>query len=325
MSEARASSLLVGDIGGTNVRLALVDRGPDGSISLRARFKRPAEAFSSFDQSVSAFLSELDDHPYGACFALAGPVDAETVTLTNREWRVSRAGLRSTFGFERVALVNDFAALARGAVETPASGFQVLKLGAAVDGEPIIIGGPGTGFGMAIAARFDGVWRILAGEGGHQSFAPQTAFEWEVASALRSHVEHVSTELIAAGLYTEIVREIVCAVLGAPFTPMSPADVLAAAEAGDAAALAYCRLRADAVMAALGDAALLAGARGGAVIAGGVAQGLKNFLSAPRSLERFASHGPMSDYLADAPVKLLIDEDAALIGAAHLFEEMQMR
>lgn len=316
---AQNAPLLVGDIGGTNVRLAIAERDASGEVSLRSRFKQPAEAFSCFEDAVAAFLETLDAPARAACFALAGPVEAEPVTLTNRDWVVSRKALRARFDLDEVAFVNDFAALARGAVETPASGFDPLKPGRAAPDAPVVIGGPGTGFGMAIAARFDGAWLILPGEGGHQSFAAQTAFEWAVTEALRGTAGHVSTEMIAAGLHAETVRRAVYDVLGAAFTPVPPAEVCAAAETGDRAAQAYCQLRANAVMAALGDAALLAGARGGAIIAGGVAMALKPFLASAPSIERFTAHGPMSDYLSAAPVHLLIDQDAPLTGAARLF------
>ncbi len=322
---AHGGPLLVGDIGGTNIRLAVAERDGAGAITLRSLLKRPADEFSCFEDAVAAFLGTADAPARAACFALAGPVDIEPVTLTNRDWVVSREALRARFDLEQVAFVNDFAALARGAVETPASGFERLKPGEAAPDAPVVIGGPGTGFGMAIAARFEGAWRILPGEGGHQSFAPQSAFEWAVAEALREKTSHVSTEMIAAGLHAETVRRAVYDVLGEAYAPLHPADIRAAAEAGDGAARAYCQLRADAVMASLGDAALLAGARGGAIIAGGVATALKSFLASASSVARFASHGPMSDYLAAIPVDLLVDQDAPLVGAARLFSLSQTR
>ncbi|MGD2131922.1 MAG: glucokinase [Maricaulaceae bacterium] len=321
MSALDASPIVVGDIGGTNVRFALARRAADGARVLGELFAAPADGFADFEDALAVYVETLDQPPRLAAFAVAGPVDGDPVALTNRAWRVDRAGLARRFGFERVVLVNDFAAAARGAPEASSDGFVEIKSGVAHAGAPLVVGGPGTGFGLATVAPANGGWLVLGGEGGHQTFPARTAFEWSLVLALRAKFEHVSIEVMTGGLHAEAVREAVCALLGEPFKPMAPAEVLAAAAASEGACRTYCALRAAASMAALGDAALLAGARGGAVAAGGVSVALKDYLRAPEALARFEAHGPMSNYLAEIPVRLLTDQSAALIGAARLCEE----
>jgi glucokinase len=100
---------------------------------------------------------------------------------------------------------------------------------------------------------------------------------------------------------------------------MSQAEVVAAAEAGEAAAVAFCRLRAAATLQALGDLALTAGAHGGVYVAGGVGMRLARWLSEPEALARFRERGARTEYLARVPIRLIVGDGAPLIGAAHLF------
>ena len=114
------------------------------------------------------------------------------------------------------------------------------------------------------------------------------------------------------------------AALGAPAAEIPPPqELIAAANAGDEIAKTICRLRAAATLDACADAVLAFGARGGCVIAGGVAERLAAYLAEPAALARFDAHGPMTDYLAAVEIRLLVDPNAPLIGAAALFADLQ--
>ncbi|MEJ0043395.1 MAG: glucokinase [Rhizomicrobium sp.] len=101
------TAVLVGDIGGTHARFAVVETGVtpwriDHRLDLEGDFPRP---FGS-----PAHLSGADGigvHADAAAIAVAGPVTAGHVTLTNRAWHTSENELRA-FGFRDALLVNDF-------------------------------------------------------------------------------------------------------------------------------------------------------------------------------------------------------------------------
>ncbi|MBI1250103.1 MAG: ROK family protein [Alphaproteobacteria bacterium] len=311
------SVLLTGDIGGTNARFALA-RKSAGGLTLE-RFERIACVDgAALEDAIRAYLARAGATVDSAALAVAGPIIDGAVQLTNRPWRVSEAALRQMFGWRRVALVNDFAAMARGAVSLPDADGVDLIAGSALSDAPIIVAGPGTGFGAAIALpRGDG-WRILPTEGGHQAFAPQTDFEWAIAQRLRAARGYVSVELACAGVGFDVLLQAVQDVLGAARAPASPQEIIARADAGDAVAQTVCAFRAATILSACGDLALSAGARGGVILAGGVAEYLLSYLKAPEALARFAMRGPMSRYLADTPVRVLTDPRAPLYGAAAL-------
>jgi glucokinase len=319
-SGARPTTLAVVDCGGTNVRLALARVAAEGGVVLDDVVTYEDDAFAAFDDAFASYLARASSHPSAAAVAVAGPISNNAATLTNRPtWRVDGAVLAARFGLRDALVVNDFAAAARGAVETPASALLPIKDGVKEPGSPIVVGGPGTGFGMATVLPEGDRWRVLPGEGGHQTFAPRTPIEWELTQALRRTLGHVSTEVIAAGKHAEEVRAALFAVLGEPFEPLTPEEVLACAARGERGFQTYGELRALATMAAMGDATLMMGARGGAILMGGIAIHLASYLKADAAVDRFVEHGPMSGYLRPLHVGLASGGELALRGAARLY------
>lgn len=314
--------ILVGDVGGTNVRFACGRRGVRGGWVLEDVQRFEGDAFADFEAAVATYLRAIVHTPDAALFGVAGPIDDNAATLTNRGWRIDGWDIASRFDIARVVIRNDFEAMARAAPELPDASFRVLRAGRRREMAPILVAGPGTGFGLAVLAPDPPRWRVIGGEGGHQTYAAQTPLEWAVAQRLAAS-GFVSVERVAAGVgYGEVFAAVRDTLGLAPAEVPEPAVLLAAAAAGDTAALAVCRLRAAATLDACANGALAAGTRGGVVIAGGVAQRLADYLCEPEALARFDAHGPMSAYLAEIDIRLLVDPDAPLIGAAALFADL---
>ncbi len=169
MSDAR---ILVGDVGGTHARYAVVDTATqpwriDHRIDLDTDFP-------DFAASLRAYLDQagLASLPQAAAVAAAGPVSAGSVVMTNRAWTISESALRG-FGFADALVLNDFATLAFAVGALPRDAFHTIgpEL-AGLAGEPISVIGAGTGFGAACLARFHGRAVPVATEGCHAGFAP---------------------------------------------------------------------------------------------------------------------------------------------------------
>jgi len=314
-------SVLVGDIGGTNVRFACARLGFAGHPEITDIAIKPGDDFTDFGAALSQYLSELGNHrPRRALFAIAGPVSDGAVQMTNRDWRVDARDLTARLGFEKVRLVNDYAAMARAIPELPESYFRVLNSGHVPDERvPILVAGPGTGLGMAtLIPKGERGWRVLTGEGGHAEFAAHTPREWALVQQLGKSHDFVSKELVLSGSGLDAVHRALCEIDGVEWHQMPPAQIMAQAEAGDVICRDICQIRAAATLAALGDGALINGTRGGVVITGGVAERLADWLDRPEALARFFERGPRSDYMAPIPIRLLLSGEAALIGAAAL-------
>lgn len=313
-------SVLVGDVGGTNVRFARADLAGE-RIQVSGFAKLRGDDFCCFERALQRYYDETDDsHTNAAVFALAGPLQNGEVSLTNRDWTVSRSKLMDEFTLSDVHLMNDFAAMARAVPELGRENMQLVKPGTMELDRPIIVAGPGTGLGVAtlFPGRF-GYWKVISGEGGHLSFAPRNDLEIELLKTLQAQYGYVSNELVCSGMGLPAVHRALCQIHGTEYVETPPADMLHAAEQGDAFFLELCRLRARAVMNAVGDLALANGGLGGVVLAGGVTERLLPYLLEDDAQQRFTERGPMSRYLADCPIHLMTDPAAPLIGAAALY------
>lgn len=308
------SAVLVGDVGGTHARFAIVE--PD-SFRVEARVELPADEYQTFDAALSAYLSRLGtaQRPKAAAIGVAGPVTSGAVVFTNRDWRASEADLRK-LGFERALLINDFAAVAFSVTALGAE--DVRTLGAEVDGpsgDPISVLGAGTGFGVACLAQYRGLSLPIATEGGHASFAPQTNEEKEVERILARRFGHVSVERVLSGPGLENLHCALCELSG-KVEQLAAADIVQQAESG----VETCKAALDMFCAIFGsvagDFALAHGARSGVYIAGGIATKIEKHLLASAFRERFESKGRLSGYVKAIPTRLVLHEDAAFLGAA---------
>lgn len=313
--------VLVGDVGGTNVRFALAVRRA-GGFSIERFEVLAGKDFKSFEDALAHYLSETGASADAACFAFAGPVRDNSVLLTNRDWQVSASGLREHFRIRNIKFINDFHAMARSVPEHDAGSFETICAGRAVAGAPMLITGPGTGLGVATLMRdTSGGWIVVAGEGGHVAYAPRTQTERELSRILMRENGYVSNELVASGSGLDAVHAAFCEMYGRAVEPVSPAEMRLRADAGDELYQSLIEVRALAVMGAAGDLVLANGALGGVVLAGGVSERIADYMRTPAARERFAARGPMSDYLKDCPVWLMHDPMAPLIGAAAHYEQ----
>lgn len=328
--------ILVGDIGGTNTRLAIAHVQKSGAhvhkngthvqqnaVRLDNFKKFQGDDYSSLEEIIAVYLRSQTSKPISASLAIAGPIFNQSVKLTNRNWQFSHTGLCEKFGFEHTRLHNDFSAMARSVVMMGNDSFNSFyKPDTKPNSAPIIIAGPGTGFGMGIVIPDCQPPRVLPSEGGHQAYAPQTEDESEILHILQKDHEYVSLELVCSGSGMDMVHQAICTRHNKPYERLAPHTVLLRAADGDAICLEICEIRAAALMGAVGDMVLACGARGGVVLAGGVSERLADYIRAPKAMNRFFNRGPNTDYMKKISVRLLTDATAPLYGAAALFQDI---
>lgn len=313
------NAILVGDVGGTNIRLGLAERDAGGRIHVEHFTKYKGDNIGGVPAAIEKFSEQTGYSAKFASLALAGPITNGRVTLTNRPWTICSQELSAQFEFEQVQLHNDFSAMARSVPELQPDDFRTISAGQAMANEPIIVAGPGTGFGTSILAPNKGAYLVISSEGGHQAYAPRTKEETELLHILQAEHDFVSLELVSSGQGMDAVHAAICQRLNQPYVKLTPADILEKAKAGDPVCLEVCEVRGATIMGALGDMALLSGARGGVVLAGGVSERLIDYIDTPKALERYTNHGPRSDYVRQIPIRLLQNPAAPLYGAAALY------
>lgn len=319
--------ILAGDIGGTKTRLALYERDAR-RLTLLACESYPSRAHPDLESILRIFLAARGARVEAAAFGIAGPVRDGRCETTNLAWVVDARHLAPVLGLAAVGLVNDLVANASGLAELGPDDLAVLNEGSPGAGGNSAMISAGTGLGEA-GLVWDGRRHLpFDSEGGHASFAPTDEIEVAVYHYLRSRFGHVSWERVLSGpglvnLYS-FLRD-----TGQEEEPEWLRERLAQ---GDAAAAiseeaqegrsALCARALDLFVrlygAEAGNVALKFMATGGVYVGGGIAPKIIGRLRAPGFMERFADKGRMRRLLESMPVRVVLNDRTALLGAARL-------
>lgn len=319
--------LLAGDIGGTNTRLAIVsvDGGPRRPL---AQATLPSAAYPSLDALVCAFLAPGTPPVDRACFGVAGPVVEGRVNVTNLPWVIDAGHLQTSLGLSSVRLLNDVQALAHVLPLLGAKDLHTLSPGEPVAGGALAVIAPGTGLGEAFAIWDGRRYRASASEGGHADFAPTDSHQIGLLQSLLARFEHVSYERVCSGrgipsIYAYLKESgfaeeppwLAQRLKGAD----DPTPVIAAAALQDPAS-ALCRgameLFASVLGAEAGNLALKVLATGGVYLGGGIPRRILSVLDGRPFIDAFRRKGRFAALMARIPVHVILNADAALLGAA---------
>lgn len=332
--------VLLADIGGTNARLGIAEITPaDAPVAEITGFKSVRCAdYPNLGALLEAYLSTLP-HPLTAatathaCMAIAGPirteVRGETGSITNSGWQVDSEALAQRFHWSHVRLLNDFGALAYSVPYLPATDLVRIHAGVAAERGPISVIGPGTGFGVALLVPEPEQrrWQVITTEGGHASFAPTTRREAQLCDYLGGFERHLAVENIVSGSGIATIYNALTALSGdvagtdtdAEHVP-APNEISQRALAGeDPLCVETMTLFCDILGGVAGNIALTHGATGGVFLGGGILPKIQPLLLTSRFVERFSRKGMMSAYVERLPVNLIDSHHAALIGAAHWY------
>lgn len=161
-------AILLGDVGGTNARLAIARNGVIDAQTV-TRFR--GDDHASFDDLIRVFLAEQDQpHISSVCIAVAGPVSGGRAQMTNRDWDMTEDGLARLTDADHVRLINDLTALGYATPALQGDGVAVLRNAPearARNGQALVVG-LGTGFNVcAVRSLPGGTIAALEAEEGH--------------------------------------------------------------------------------------------------------------------------------------------------------------
>ena len=334
--------VLIGDVGGTNARFALLD-AKQGEVGYRDELVLQAADFDSPEVAIEHYLAEAQaGSPDVICIAAAGPVAAGAVELTNNAWQLREASLQSHFG-ARVALLNDFEAVARslpalGQAHIAPVGSPSLPALASADFTLGVVG-PGTGLGAAGLVRRSGHESTLTTEAGHNGFAPESKLQGAVRDLLHEKFGRVSDERLVSGaglinIYTALAQLQGAQLQGAQLQgaqlqgqsaeSVSSASTMGAIGAADIFAEAGSNpLAKDAVNLffevlgqVAGNFALAIGAWDGIYIAGGIVQRYPELMAASGFRAGFENKGRHRRLMEGIPTAMIQHRHPGLLGAA---------
>lgn len=331
--------LLVGDLGGTNTRLALYE-APRKGRRAGAERRSPAvhliepatfasRSFPTLEAVAKEYLRRTGARPSRAVFGVAGPVVAGRAEITNLPWRITESGLRRALRLRSARLVNDLAAIAWAVPALGARDMRTINRGTVERGGTIGVVAPGTGLGEAFLT-WDGTrYRAYPSEGGHSDFAPATELAADLLAFLRRTRPHVSVEWACSGM--AIPHLYAFLKTRGEAEPAWLADRLAAADdpapviVGAALdrdrpcplASATLDLFVDILGAEAGNLAVKVLATGGIYLAGGIPPKIAPALTDGRFMRAFTRKGRLAELLARIPLRLVVYPEPALLGAVR--------
>ncbi|HEY0162644.1 MAG TPA: glucokinase [Edaphobacter sp.] len=329
--------ILAGDVGGTKVHLALYDFAGGRLHAIRDR-KFPAHQFSSLEEIVNRFLTGDEDTPatnradiVAACFGCPGPVRDGRLKLTNLPWVLDVRDLSRSLSIQHVFLINDLEANGYGIPELAPEMIYTLH-----EGNPEATGhqglvSAGTGLGQALLIWDGKRHNPIPSEGGHCDFAARSNREIAMLEYLRSTLKgRVSFERVVSGLGIQNVYRFLREVekLDEPqwlrdrMAAEDPNAVIGECAEDGSSSICFETMKtfASAYGAEAGNLALKVLATGGIYLGGGIAPKRLKTMKNGFFMQAFLDKGRMSPLLQAIPVRIILDETCALLGAAAYAE-----
>ncbi len=323
------SRILAGDIGGTKTNLALYEMVGDVLV-LQSQYQYVSRSFTSFSDILCDFKNRFVKAPIDlACLGVAGPVIDGHCRTTNLPWKINALELKKQLNTTKVCLLNDLEATAYGMLMLHDDEFVELTVGRKrADGNCAVIAA-GTGLGEAILFWDGDKFHPIGTEGGHSDFAPCTQQQDDLLRWLRQHYpKHVSVERILSGSGIVMLYEFLGQCQYAPqsalmIDPSEELDRSALISEGalvhkDPLCIETLRLFVEIYGAEAGNLALKSMALGGIYIGGGIAPKILSALSDNNTfLNAFIKKGRFEEMLRGISVKVSLNPQTALLGAAH--------
>ena len=318
--------VLSGDIGGTKTRLAVILVNGTRLFTEREH-NYASRSYAVFDELLGDFLRG-SDIPERAAFGIAGPVKGRVVHTTNLPWRIDADALQRQFGFARCMLLNDLEATACALPALGENDILSLQAGATnASGNAAVIAA-GTGLGEA-GLFWDGQrHHPFATEGGHASFSPGNDLEIAFLHHLQQQHRHVSWERVVSGMgllslhdFLRLHHRIAAPLwLAEEMQSVDPAASIAAAALSGRDEICVETLTRFARLygAEAGNLALKVMSRSGLYVGGGIAPKILPLLQNGAFIDAFLNKGRMRPLLEEMPVKVILNDRAALYGAGLL-------
>ena len=324
--------VLAGDIGGTKTNLGLFVRGK------RRPLPKVIESYSSskaanLENIIKRFLERHHVSIANACFGIAGPVVNGRCKTTNLPWIVSEARIKKRFKWEHVRLINDLMATAHAIPLLHRNEVLALNRIKTRKGQNIGLIAPGTGLGESLLVFQNGQYIPISSEGGHADFSPNSEAEIKLWRYVHKRFGHVSIERVLSGpgllniyswmkdsgQYKEpvwLVRKI---------KEMEPARVITEAAMNEKNPLCIAALNmfVSVLGAVSGNLALTGMTTGGVYLGGGIPPKVLPVLKKGIFMKAFTDKGRFRNYLEKIPVKVILNDKAALLGAAFRAFELE--
>jgi len=324
IQSSKSQLILAGDVGGTNTRLGLFEI-TRGHFRLLSEKTYLSKNYKGLENILVNFLKGQREI-VAACFGVAGPVTEEVIVATNLPWWIDIQSLQKLLSLKRVEVINDLVANAYGISVLKKGDFEILNAGRIRKGTQALISA-GTGLGEAILF-WDGKQYVPSpSEGGHAEFGPRNHLETELFNYLSDRFDHVSYERVLSGEGLFHIYQFLKDSKRFGSEPSWLSEMMRGEDPPEVIS-EMARLRKSKLCwkaldlftsiygAAAGNLALQVMAVGGVYVGGGIAPKIIWKLKNGSFMKAFKDKGRLSRIVAQIPVKVIMNERTALLGAA---------
>lgn len=307
--------VLIGDIGGTNARFAVLADPADHPVRLPTTH---TASFPTIDDAIEAtVIGKGSARPRSAIIAVAGPITGERVELTNSDWVVEPRVSVGRFGFEEMILLNDFEAQSLALPGLEPIDLDRIGGGEMLRDKPRVVIGPGTGLGTGALVHARDMWVPVPGEGGHIDLGPVTDRDMAIWPNIEKALGRRTTEAVLCGPGLVRLYRAICATDGIHPVHTTPEAVTAAGLSGsDPQAVETLKLFSIYLGRVAGDLALIFMAYGGVYLAGNIAAQLATVLNAGPFRAAFESKAPHDEIARRIGTAIIVKKDAPMAGIA---------
>lgn len=314
---------LVGDVGATKVHLAVYDwDNPTDKICLVEKIYQGAN-YKEFTELLDDFMSSLNVEIESACFGVAGPIIDNRCHGVYMPWIVDGTVIKNRLSCSTVHLINDLQAIAYGIVEAKdkLDCFVINEESLINDTYSIGIIAPGTGLGEAMIFVENQTTHVYPSEGGHTSFAPVSVEQRQLLNFLSNKYSHVSYDRVCSGsgiqnIYRYYIEQLNDPDFNSFPIPDVPTIVSQALSKSDMICQHTIALFLSILASEAGNLALRVLATGGIYITGGLVPRLISTIDKEGFMHYFCLKGRFSDYMRKVPIKIVLNKDIPVLGAA---------
>jgi glucokinase len=319
--------ILAGDIGATRVRLAAFET-EGNRLQCVVEKSYLSQQHSGLSQILAQFIKTEGIPVHSACLGVAGPVRGGRSKISNLPWIIDSRELAQQLKLDSVGLLNDLEAYAYGIDALESKDFITLSDGVEdAEGNRAVISAR-TGLGMA-GLYWDGFrHHPFACEGGHADFAPRNALEMELLGYLQKKYGRISCERILSGPGIRNIYDFLRDTGKAEepewlrrqmdATPDSPPLISQLALEGKAAICDQALSIFVSIFGAeTGNVALNFMSTGGIFIGGVIAAKIVPKMKDSMFMQAFLDKGRMETLLKDMTVRIIVNDDCGMIGAAR--------
>ncbi|MDC3360556.1 glucokinase [Candidatus Thioglobus sp.] len=308
---------MVGDIGGTNARFALVAPGKSELMSIKTL---QCTKFETVQEAIKSYLSSIDDvEIISACIASAGTTHLDVFKPANNDWVINKSNVSSALNDIQVNWINDFSAQALATTILKSNDVIVINQGVIQPERVRLVIGPGTGLGTCGLINSSSGWLPLPAQGGHSDFAPNSSLEIEIWTLLQKQFGHVAVERILSGPGIVNLYKALCQINEKEVLFNSPSEITSAAIKVNPDSISketlhlFCQIFGSVT----GSIALSTGCLGGIYITSDLVRNFLDFFIDSDFLKSFEDKGRLKYYMTDIPIFISKKENMGLIGSTY--------